>query len=765
MSDESLASQENLSSLSDDEPATVQTAIESRVEKPPSPVRKRSDTGARDQTSSSNLKPPNLQVTVDKFSNLSPMDPSYAPPPLSPRKPPAEFSSSNLDPNHLQPSDSSSQSWLGAKSIPSSASSSVQSLVEAQTHPSLTSSMDNTQAEFDAALDAAVEAAYDDGLETYDYYDPTPVNEKAPQLRPDRNRSQVEDMYDDAGMLNETHEQELEGFDFGLHSKSAPRQSDSSGYSGTTWHSSSSSSRATASTSLSTVAEGPDTTFLSSGKMLGGLPRLSEENSRGGSPHGSRPGSRGQQMKSTTESVRSRRLSGQNAKQLKIETQPISKAIPTHRKNSNAIQEENASNIRPPGTFQLELNSSDTSLHKVRSHPNGAPQLPPIPTSAGSRPLLSPAETAITISPATPGLTSMHSEDGNSPGGHRIPSNKPAFLRKNKSSLSLKNRAFSMSSPDGSDGSVATPLSTTSLSRKITNNARPSLPTPTFLSSPGGANIFKTDFHSQHSPGLPNPLISDGPAPLEPCPEPVHLRPFWLLRCVYQTIANPAGGYVSNRLFVTPAVWNTKGVKLRNVEDKIAACDTLTNALLRLPNVDSFDAQAVLDEMQALEAVLDSVQATIAKKLGHDVGVNGTAAFLKDAPASTTTPTSAPTSAGAENAQSGVPGRSSSKGYFSSLRKLRSKTSGNPLPVNGAKDTTSSGGRDGKSGSQGDASVGPKMASVPMTSLISVRLTKRNATALGDVTGPNAMYMVSLARLCDAVQYVGKFFNPLVHTL
>jgi hypothetical protein len=98
---------------------------------------------------------------------------------------------------------------------------------------------------------------------------------------------------------------------------------------------------------------------------------------------------------------------------------------------------------------------------------------------------------------------------------------------------------------------------------------------------------------------------------------------------------------------------------------------------------------------------------------------------------------------------------------LASLRKLRSKTSGNPLPANGAKDTTSSGGKDAKSGSHslGDASVGPKMASVPMTSMISVRLTKRNVVALNDVSGPNAAYMVSLARLCDAVQYVGKFLK------
>jgi hypothetical protein len=175
--------------------------------------------------------------------------------------------------------------------------------------------------------------------------------------------------------------------------------------------------------------------------------------------------------------------------------------------------------------------------------------------------------------------------------------------------------------------------------------------------------------------------------------------------------------------------------------------------------------------MQSLETVLDSVQVTLTKKLGHDVGVSGTTSFLKDAPAETyvAAGNGVPASAGPDNPHGSVggttsSGRSSSKGYFSSLRKLRSKTSGSAL-VNGAGGGKDGTGKDGKGGAMADGPA-PKMSSVPMTTLTSVRFTKRDISVLSEVTGPNATYMVSLARLCDAVQVVGKFlsfcFSPLV---
>jgi hypothetical protein len=359
-------------------------------------------------------------------------------------------------------------------------------------------------------------------------------------------------------------------------------------------------------------------------------------------------------------------------------------------------------------------------------------------------------ETGVTISPATPGMSLYGGE--HSPGGSRLPHSRPSFLKKNKSSLSLRNRAMSVSSPDGSDGSLATPMSTTSISRKIPN---PMLPTPLPIESlqMGSIHIFKAEIHSPHTPGFPNPNISDGPLPLEPCPEPVLLRPFWLLRCIYQTIANPNGGYISNRLFVPREAWATKGVKLKSIEEKIAQLDLLTNALNKLGKVDSLDAEAVEKEMQHLEVVLDAVQIVLAKKLGHDVGVNATTSFIKDAPAEN----SASSSAAEANY---LNSRSSSKSYLASWRKLRSKTSSSHLPT--MKDA-----KDGNMKSEaGMVGAAPKLSSVPMTNMLSVpKLSKRKLDSKElEFKGPWAGYMASLARLCEAAQVVGEFSFPIGKT-
>jgi hypothetical protein len=175
----------------------------------------------------------------------------------------------------------------------------------------------DTEAEFDAALDAAVEAAYADGMEPFDYAEATldyrgaalsdPVKQMVDTERKrlsDRSQMiqqahartkeltksgqfssrQSRDLYRTSDDIEE--ERILEeiqkdfGFDFGLPSKStAPRQSDSSEYSGaSTYHSSMSSSKATALTSLSTVSESQDLSSLS--KPTQNLPRLSEESSQ-----------------------------------------------------------------------------------------------------------------------------------------------------------------------------------------------------------------------------------------------------------------------------------------------------------------------------------------------------------------------------------------------------------------------------------------------------------------------------------------------------
>jgi hypothetical protein len=246
------------------------------------------------------------------------------------------------------------------------------------------------------------------------------------------------------------------------------------------------------------------------------------------------------------------------------------------------------------------------------------------------------------------------------------------------------------------------------------------------------------DIISPDSPTAPDPTNPAAPIPLEPCPTEFLLRPFWLMRALYQTIAHPKGGYISTKLFIPRDVWRVKGVKLKNIEDKIANCDFLTAALLKLAQVDTFDADAVLEEMQALESVLEHVQTTLTKKLGNEVGVQGASGMFKDAP-----------TGGDADISSNIT-KSSSTGKSSSFswRRLRSKNSGVGLSNSYNKPSSSDGPKEG---------VGLTMGTLPMTTtaLSKVRFAKRDVSQV-QFSGPNANYMGALARLFDAAQTLGK---------
>lgn len=252
--------------------------------------------------------------------------------------------------------------------------------------------------------------------------------------------------------------------------------------------------------------------------------------------------------------------------------------------------------------------------------------------------------------------------------------------------------------------------------------------------------------------------MANAPIPLEPCPDVYLLRPFWLMRCFYQTIVHPRGGYISTKLFIPRDVWRVKGVKLKYIDEKIANCDMLTAALQKLSSVDTLDADAVLEEMQALELILDQVQTQLAKKLGNEVGVQSVASLFRDAH------TVGQGSATENNSEKGSHGSqdhthkstiSQSKSYLTSWRKLRSKNSGVGLS--------------NMAQTKNDRGEVPKdsltMATLPMTTLPNLRFAKRDTSNVV-YEGPNAGYMGSLARLFDAVQILGKyilFHLPLLY--
>lgn len=654
-----------------------------------------------------------------------------------------------------------------------------------------------TEAEFDAALDAAVEAAYDQGYvpaqheeeEEYEEDDVLTNAKRNVELAKQRVREaekEAEDAFrgrprhvvdDDISQQNdpgidsdymddEAEEEErlleemtqgyvMDDFEFGLQSKSAlPRQSDSSGFSGRTWGSSVGSNTLTTGTSLSTLAEGVPLPSLDSqiqskqisrpppppppATSLPPAPPL-PTSSPPAPPVPSVPTSGSPGVGSpATPGVRARRLSGQTTTQLRIDTNTNSNAG-SHAPKSVPITQPPTS-APPP----IPKDEPKTSVPVPRNNDGS------IATGKPSLNLRTASAEPPQNEPSTPSLTNTISHDHDVPPS---PSNTigkvtsaPDNLRKNISSSSLKalrTRNMSLSTPD--EHSPSTPSSAMFSgmeSRKGASTSQTSQPTSSGShynsQSTHAMYLFGNDIHSPTTPGSPNPQTTNAPLPLEPCPESFLLRPFWLARALYQTIAHPRGGYLSTKLFVPRDVWSVKNVKLKAIEEKISACDLLTAALLKLSQVDTLDADAVLEEMQAFENILDQLQGFLTKKLGNDVGVQGSMPLFSKLPTnpedSTTPIPELPTMS---KSSSG-----GGKSYLTSWRKLRSKNSGAgtaaaPSTKDGVKDNTLT------------------INSLPMTSVPSSRAQKKNIAPV-PANGPNAQYMNALVRLFDATSVLGK---------
>ncbi|RDL37466.1 MIT protein [Venustampulla echinocandica] len=758
-------------------------------------------------------KSPMRERTLEMNINLAPpMDSTYMPPPLSPRHPPENntyhgqemsdpqtTSRSAIPPlrGHARVPSNESMSWLDTiDESGGSTASSVHSRSSSMgvRRKRIRAASGATEAEFDAALDAAVEAAYDDGFEPmdnsnqrdrYNYDDADDDDEIVANVRRkvelakervrqteretaihdarERERKRLQSRIEPQSSLdddygNESEEEErmleemtrdyvMDGFEFGLQSKSAlPRESDSSGFSGRTWNSSIGSNPTTAGTTLSTVTEAA---------LVPEVPMMQNKATSHPPPAQALPPvpssivAPQQDFAPATQGVRGRRLSGQNPKQLKIET--------TTAPSDSLSQPPSMPPPRvPDGGPPSAVHPKTAGFSSQRPPFSGAAGRGPIPQSARQASSPFPASNSSEIvSPPTPTLARTFTNESDSNGLPRSGSpgraQSRAGLRKNFSSSSLKNlksRNLSVSNADdGSDVSPNTPASSQFNPRDMNGRlpAMPTLPTPIAAAfkdkmngaPAGGLYLFNSDIHSPDSPGSPNPLSADAPIPLEPCPNEFLLRPFWLMRALYQTIAHPRGGYLSTKLFVPRDVWKVKGVKIKSVEDKIANCDFLTAALMKLATVDTFDADAVLEEMQSLEGVLEQVQVTLSKKLGSEVGVQGSGGIFKDVPVG----------GDAEgNNTSSKSGSTSTKSSFS-WRRLRSKNSGAALA-----NTYSN-----KAAATDAPKEGLSMGTLPMTttSLAKVRFAKRDVHDV-QCSGPNANYMGALARLFDAAQTIDQ---------
>ncbi|KAK0515406.1 hypothetical protein JMJ35_002785 [Cladonia borealis] len=559
-------------------------------------------------------------------------------------------------------------------------------------------------------------------------------------------------------MLEEmTRDYIMDDLEYDTQTKSAlPRQSDSSGFSGRTWGSSIGSNPTSAATSLSTVVEALVLPSMDTQLKDNPLPPPLHPPPSSALPPPPVQATAGQSQplngdvasppslvnRNTSPGVRDRRLSGTKKRPLKIETHTrVSGTSETEAVKTQALLDPSlliAQPIPEPPQSALIMSESQQNLPSLACKPIPSPGLRPS-SRKGSSPLPASDSTDMASSTAS-ALTKVTSAESD----NSVPSSPARFG--SRAATGLRNKGLTVSVPDVVDASPNTSFSSVSSTpkpRKDPSPALPVLPTPietSFITKGqpmGGIYLFDSDIHAPNSPGSPNPLASNAPLPLEPCPESTLLRPFWFLRTIYQTIAHPRGGYISTRLFIPRDIWRVKNIKLKNVEDKVSSCDLLTAALLKLGKVDTLDANAVLEEMQFFESVMEQVQTTLAKKLGNEVGVQGAAQVFKGIQV-------VDESAHNLEALAWKTTNASSRSNFS-WKKLRGKNSLGPgLPSGGTTNVS-------KNGSQ----EGPTIKSLPMTKMQNPRFPKRDPNQV-QCLGPNPSYMGALARLCDAVQILDQ---------
>jgi hypothetical protein len=736
------------------------------------------------------------------------MRPEYMPPPLSPRRPLSPSTEGQGRPgqssgplhvalqlaHHNRDPSTESTSWLNT--VDESGGSSASSIHSRTSSLHYSTSnihddVDHTEVDFDLALDAAVDAAYDEPQGEYGLHVESTGEDIMSMARrnialakervweveretarsedrrlaysassPETVREQSQHDKEEADYLDEEAEEEerlleemtrgyiMDDFEFNIQSKSAlPRKSDSSSnFSGRTYGSSTGSTTITTGTSLSTLAES--------------LPPPAKQNLPPHPPPAAAlptlptPGfspSPTPVIAPPPSSSRPLSLSGQNARQLKIETnsrrfsgtsttKPQLPAIPV-----SGIQASSPIQGPEPGDSALKTEPDLPTSSIIAPVP-----LPQTPSTS-----LHTSESVQNQSPAAPASTPAESQASEENGAtvplsparfHNKPMPPPpTTIRKNFSSSSLRIRNLSVTAAEVSDASPITPGSASfPLTKESSRDALPqvpTMPTPTAGSftlhtrGEGSLYLFDDPIHVPQTPGTPGSRQPNAPASLEACPESFLLRPFWLMRCLYQTVAHPRGGYLSTKLFVPRDIWRVKNIKLKAVDDKISQCDLLTAALLKLAKVDTLDADAVLEEMQAFESVMEQVRGALQKKLGNEVGVSGSTGLFKNSPA-TEEPQADPLAAKNSN----VPGKS----YLSGWRKLRSKSSGAGINASYAPLSSKDATKDSVT-----------MSTLPMTAQPSSRVARRNIQQMQG-TGPNASYMGALARLFDAVQVLDQ---------
>ncbi|KAJ9069789.1 hypothetical protein DSO57_1039794 [Entomophthora muscae] len=91
------------------------------------------------------------------------------------------------------------------------------------------------------------------------------------------------------------------------------------------------------------------------------------------------------------------------------------------------------------------------------------------------------------------------------------------------------------------------------------------------------------------------------------------LRVFWLMRSLEKSMTT--GGYVSRKLYIPKSVWFQSGVRLQAIEIKVQSCEVVADYLVRFKGLNVADTVNILKELEGLDALLNTVQNSLAKKL------------------------------------------------------------------------------------------------------------------------------------------------------
>ncbi|KAF4547473.1 Hypothetical protein D9617_42g090600 [Elsinoe fawcettii] len=651
-----------------------------------------------------------------------------APPPLtpnrsqSPQPPPKDLPAGDAD---AQKKEGEPGSWLNTiDESDSDAGSSLRSAKHGALHRKNLSNGKSQMMDFDTAFDEAVEAAYEEGYE------------------PDHGDEEQQ-------MMDDIAKDYMDDFNFNIKSKSSiPRESASTAYTRSTWQSSvGGADRNTAATSLSTLSEdsGPGAVFPRH-QPQSSTSTVQTTDSTVNFPTGSFDANATNGTSQILE--RRNRLSGQSLKPLTIETAPS----PQRRRAPSTASRMTTNSQRELDPTPWETQPKPSEVTPWETQDKSA-EVTPWETQAAPgdfKPGRMGSLRKQDKDPWAANPSSAVSDSGSSQLGD-VSSPRARYLRNQKSSVSLRETAMGAMTPSESDYPTPTPTSATfsqhytrrnDSTSHLSNRSGPtvassSVPPLPDASQQGGYYLFDTTLGRSIEQGLSSSprtsKESSPPTPFEPCPDSALLRPFWLMRLIANTTTHPRGAYITTRLFMPHEAWLNRSAKLKNLEDKVAACDMLTAALARLGEVDTYDADAVLSELQQFEEIMERVQGMLVKKLGNEVGVNNAGDLFK--------------AADKANMDSPPDGMKESKnsGKFS-WRKLRGKPSVS---------STSAGTNPNKSGTTENTS----MQTVPMTSFTGVeKRTAHRREALRDAVfeGPHKDYMAAVAKLCEAAQVLDQ---------